>query len=126
MLTKSVSPADLLEISPAVNNGTHGSMNHLLREPHYKPAFPKEQSTPAQCPMTGLDPADDLGCSCSTLVGVPCATSSSWLTHLLCVVNQTFIFPPRIRPNTDGTVAVCRIRLSYNVEQKHPCFPFPV
>lgn len=94
MLTESVSPADLLQISPAVNNGTHGSMNHLLREPYYKPAFPKEQSTPTQCPMTGLDPADDLGCSCSALVGVPYATSCSWLTHFLCtVIIQTQMEP---------------------------------
>ncbi|KAM9737839.1 venom phosphodiesterase CdcPDE [Menidia menidia] len=58
---------DVLQVPPADNNGTHGSMNHVLRNPYYKPASPGEQSRPAQCPLVSLDPADDLGCSC--LVG---------------------------------------------------------
>lgn len=60
---------DVLEISPAANNGTRGSMNHILRRPHHTPAPPAEQSGPAQCPLTSLDPADDLGCSCAALSG---------------------------------------------------------
>uniref|UniRef100_UPI0037E9256C venom phosphodiesterase 1 n=1 Tax=Semicossyphus pulcher TaxID=241346 RepID=UPI0037E9256C len=58
---------DLLQISPTDNNGTHGSMNHMLRQPYYSPAPPAEQSGPVQCPLTSLDPADDLGCSCPSL-----------------------------------------------------------
>uniref|UniRef100_A0A3Q4BLZ3 SMB domain-containing protein n=1 Tax=Mola mola TaxID=94237 RepID=A0A3Q4BLZ3_MOLML len=53
---------DVLQISPTDNNGTHGSLNHLLRQPYYDPRFPAEQSTPAQCPLTSLQPADGLGC----------------------------------------------------------------
>ncbi|XP_061597429.1 venom phosphodiesterase CdcPDE [Cololabis saira] len=60
---------DVMGIHPADNNGTHGSMNHVLREPHYEPTRPAEQSTPAQCPLLSLDPEDALGCSCPALDG---------------------------------------------------------
>ncbi|XP_044062858.1 ectonucleotide pyrophosphatase/phosphodiesterase family member 2 isoform X1 [Siniperca chuatsi] len=54
---------DLLGLKPAPNNGTHGSLNHLLRSPPYRPTMPEELSRPA---ASGLVPAgtDDLGCSC--------------------------------------------------------------
>uniref|UniRef100_A0A671VD45 Venom phosphodiesterase 1-like n=1 Tax=Sparus aurata TaxID=8175 RepID=A0A671VD45_SPAAU len=56
---------DLLEISPTDNNGTHGSMNHLLRVPFHEPTFPPEQSSPDNCPLESLNPpAVSLGCSC--------------------------------------------------------------
>nr|XP_057903277.1 venom phosphodiesterase 1-like [Doryrhamphus excisus] len=58
---------DLLQISPSDNNGTHGSMNHVLREPFYSPLPPLEQSGPVECHLTNLEPADDLGCSCPAL-----------------------------------------------------------
>uniref|UniRef100_A0A8C3TLM6 Ectonucleotide pyrophosphatase/phosphodiesterase 3 n=1 Tax=Catharus ustulatus TaxID=91951 RepID=A0A8C3TLM6_CATUS len=35
---------DLLRISPAENNGTHGSLNHLLKKPFYNPSHPDEVS----------------------------------------------------------------------------------
>ncbi|KAM9340330.1 venom phosphodiesterase CdcPDE [Symphorus nematophorus] len=60
---------DVLQISPTDNNGTHGSMNHILRQPYYTPVPPAERSTPGQCPLTSLNPADNLGCSCSALSG---------------------------------------------------------
>ncbi|KAG7460455.1 venom phosphodiesterase 1-like [Solea senegalensis] len=60
---------DLLQISPADNNGTHGSLNHMLRTPFYKPAPPAEQSRPAQCQLLSLDPEDTLACSCPALSG---------------------------------------------------------
>ncbi|KAM3858557.1 venom phosphodiesterase 1 [Diretmus argenteus] len=55
---------DVLGISPIDNNGTHGSMNHLLRQPVFSPALPAEQSRPGQCPLMTLEPEDSLGCSC--------------------------------------------------------------
>ncbi|XP_053541991.1 venom phosphodiesterase 1 isoform X1 [Ictalurus punctatus] len=58
---------DVLEITPAPNNGSHGSLNHLLRSPPYKPQPPVEQSAPGQCPLTSLEPTDPLGCSCHAL-----------------------------------------------------------
>ncbi|TMS18049.1 Ectonucleotide pyrophosphatase/phosphodiesterase family member 3 [Larimichthys crocea] len=60
---------DVLQIAPTDNNGTHGSMNHMLRQPFYEPAPPAEQSTPVKCPLVSLDPADTLGCSCTALGG---------------------------------------------------------
>ncbi|XP_074542389.1 venom phosphodiesterase CdcPDE isoform X1 [Halichoeres trimaculatus] len=58
---------DLLEIPPSDNNGTQGSMHHILRAPPAPPAPPAEQSQPLQCPLVSLDPADSLNCSCTAL-----------------------------------------------------------
>ncbi|KAF4796271.1 ectonucleotide pyrophosphatase/phosphodiesterase family member 3 [Turdus rufiventris] len=55
---------DLLRISPAENNGTHGSLNHLLKKPFYNPSHPNEVSSPSSCPVFTLIPANDLGCKC--------------------------------------------------------------
>ncbi|XP_067111326.1 venom phosphodiesterase 1 [Osmerus mordax] len=60
---------DVLEISPYQNNGTHGSMNHLLRVPWHTPTLPPEQTPPGQCPVLALKPTDPLGCSCPALSG---------------------------------------------------------
>ncbi|XP_056256020.1 ectonucleotide pyrophosphatase/phosphodiesterase family member 3 isoform X3 [Seriola aureovittata] len=60
---------DLLKISPSDNNGTHGSMNHVLKQAYYTPVPPAEQSMPALCQLVSLDPADSLGCSCLALSG---------------------------------------------------------
>uniref|UniRef100_A0A4W6EV38 Ectonucleotide pyrophosphatase/phosphodiesterase 2 n=1 Tax=Lates calcarifer TaxID=8187 RepID=A0A4W6EV38_LATCA len=58
---------DLLGLKPAPNNGTHGSLNHLLRSPVYRPTMPEEVSRPT---ASGHVPAgtDDLGCSCDDKV----------------------------------------------------------
>uniref|UniRef100_A0A8C3NNE1 Ectonucleotide pyrophosphatase/phosphodiesterase 3 n=1 Tax=Geospiza parvula TaxID=87175 RepID=A0A8C3NNE1_GEOPR len=58
---------DLLHIAPAENNGTHGSLNHLLKKPFYNPAHPKEVSPPSLCPVSSLIPTDDLGCNCTQI-----------------------------------------------------------
>ncbi|KAK3506939.1 hypothetical protein QTP70_031210 [Hemibagrus guttatus] len=55
---------DLLEIPPAPNNGTHGSLNHLLRNPPYHPVHPPEISSASVCSPTILSLKDDRGCSC--------------------------------------------------------------
>uniref|UniRef100_A0AAZ3QS80 SMB domain-containing protein n=1 Tax=Oncorhynchus tshawytscha TaxID=74940 RepID=A0AAZ3QS80_ONCTS len=54
---------DLLGLNPAPNNGTHGSLNHLLKSPVHKPTVPEEVSKPTiSGPIITL--TDDLGCSC--------------------------------------------------------------
>ncbi|XP_041708206.1 ectonucleotide pyrophosphatase/phosphodiesterase family member 2-like isoform X2 [Coregonus clupeaformis] len=54
---------DLLGLKPAPNNGTHGSLNHLLKSPVHKPTMPEEVSRPTPSgPIITL--TDDLGCSC--------------------------------------------------------------
>ncbi|XP_003827708.4 ectonucleotide pyrophosphatase/phosphodiesterase family member 1 [Pan paniscus] len=55
---------DLLNLTPAPNNGTHGSLNHLLKNPVYMPKHPKEVHPLVQCPFT-RNPRDNLGCSCN-------------------------------------------------------------
>ncbi|XP_061617026.1 venom phosphodiesterase 1 isoform X2 [Phyllopteryx taeniolatus] len=55
---------DVLQISPAANNGTHGSLNHMLRQPFYSPLPPAEESSPAECRLSSLEPQNLLGCSC--------------------------------------------------------------
>lgn len=60
---------DVLEIFPSDNNGTHGSMNHILRKPRHIPTLPAEQSGPAECLLDSLSPEDLLGCSCPVLEG---------------------------------------------------------
>uniref|UniRef100_A0AAR2KZR1 SMB domain-containing protein n=1 Tax=Pygocentrus nattereri TaxID=42514 RepID=A0AAR2KZR1_PYGNA len=66
----SVTSCYVLEITPAENNGTHGSLNHILQSPPYSPQYPLEQSSPGQCPLTSLEPTDPLGCSCPALVHI--------------------------------------------------------
>uniref|UniRef100_A0A8K9XES8 Ectonucleotide pyrophosphatase/phosphodiesterase 2 n=1 Tax=Oncorhynchus mykiss TaxID=8022 RepID=A0A8K9XES8_ONCMY len=58
---------DLLGLNPAPNNGTHGSLNHLLKSPVHKPTVPEEVSKPTiSGPIITL--TDDLGCSCDDKV----------------------------------------------------------
>ncbi|XP_063299303.1 ectonucleotide pyrophosphatase/phosphodiesterase family member 3 [Pelobates fuscus] len=54
---------DLLKIQPAPNNGTHGSLNHLLAQPTYIPSHPLEKSTPSTCLFS--QPTSNLSCSCN-------------------------------------------------------------
>ncbi|CAO2628241.1 Ectonucleotide pyrophosphatase/phosphodiesterase family member 3 [Lemmus lemmus] len=58
---------DLLHIQPAPNNGTHGSLNHLLKAPFYEPSHAGELSTPSTCSFTIPLPTDTLNCSCPEL-----------------------------------------------------------
>uniref|UniRef100_A0A8C0BYT8 Ectonucleotide pyrophosphatase/phosphodiesterase 1 n=1 Tax=Buteo japonicus TaxID=224669 RepID=A0A8C0BYT8_9AVES len=56
---------DLLDLKPAPNNGTHGCLNHLLRNPVYTPHHPKETSHPSECSVVGQRAFSvGLGCSC--------------------------------------------------------------
>ncbi|CAD7675106.1 unnamed protein product [Nyctereutes procyonoides] len=58
---------DLLNLTPAPNNGTHGSLNHLLKNPVYTPKNPKEVHPMVQCPFTRA-PRRNLDCSCDPSV----------------------------------------------------------
>lgn len=58
---------DLLGLKPVPNNGTHGSLNHLLRNPVHKPSMPEEVSKPTPSgPVNAI--TDDLGCTCDEKV----------------------------------------------------------
>uniref|UniRef100_A0A673BEX0 Ectonucleotide pyrophosphatase/phosphodiesterase family member 1-like n=1 Tax=Sphaeramia orbicularis TaxID=375764 RepID=A0A673BEX0_9TELE len=56
---------DLLGIRPAPNNGTHGSLNHLLKNPVYRPVHPAQLSHDTPCEANDPTPTDDLQCTCS-------------------------------------------------------------
>ncbi|XP_069743130.1 venom phosphodiesterase 2-like isoform X2 [Narcine bancroftii] len=64
---------DLLNITPAPNNGTHGSLNHLLKKPVYTPTYLKEASAASRCFSSNLRPTinPQMRCTCSSLVSLP-------------------------------------------------------
>uniref|UniRef100_A0A3B4UHV7 Ectonucleotide pyrophosphatase/phosphodiesterase 2 n=1 Tax=Seriola dumerili TaxID=41447 RepID=A0A3B4UHV7_SERDU len=55
---------DLLGLKPAPNNGTHGSLNDMLKEPPYEPSMPKEVTPPSLASDSEVTVTHDLGCSC--------------------------------------------------------------
>uniref|UniRef100_A0A3B5R4L4 Ectonucleotide pyrophosphatase/phosphodiesterase 2 n=1 Tax=Xiphophorus maculatus TaxID=8083 RepID=A0A3B5R4L4_XIPMA len=58
---------DLLGLKPAPNNGTHGSLNHLLRSPTFRPTMPEEVSRPTASNLIPMA-TNDLGCNCDKKV----------------------------------------------------------
>uniref|UniRef100_A0A3Q2XQB8 Uncharacterized protein n=1 Tax=Hippocampus comes TaxID=109280 RepID=A0A3Q2XQB8_HIPCM len=77
---------DVLQISPAANNGTHGSLNHLLRRPFYTPLAPPERNAPGECRLDTLQPQDPLACSCAHMVRacVRPLRLPPWRRHCFC------------------------------------------
>ncbi|CAL8293007.1 unnamed protein product [Merluccius merluccius] len=73
---------DVLEISPSQNNGTHGSLNHLLRRPYYLPSHPTELTAPFFRPILSLEPSNTLGCSCPAIVRITSGNISSLNSRL--------------------------------------------
>ncbi|XP_048364554.1 ectonucleotide pyrophosphatase/phosphodiesterase family member 2 [Sphaerodactylus townsendi] len=55
---------DLLGLKAAPNNGTHGSLNHLLRSNTFKPTMPDEVARPLYPVATTPSSDYDLGCTC--------------------------------------------------------------
>uniref|UniRef100_A0A3B3ZY13 Uncharacterized protein n=1 Tax=Periophthalmus magnuspinnatus TaxID=409849 RepID=A0A3B3ZY13_9GOBI len=51
---------DLLGIRPAPNNGTHGSLNHLLKRAPFQPVHPAQLSHDTPCDASDPTPSDDL------------------------------------------------------------------
>uniref|UniRef100_A0A8C7QXV2 SMB domain-containing protein n=1 Tax=Oncorhynchus mykiss TaxID=8022 RepID=A0A8C7QXV2_ONCMY len=58
---------DLLGLTPAPNNGTHGSLNDMLKAPPFTPTMP-EEVTPPTSSDTSSATTYDLGCSCDNEV----------------------------------------------------------
>uniref|UniRef100_A0A4W5KL56 Ectonucleotide pyrophosphatase/phosphodiesterase 2 n=1 Tax=Hucho hucho TaxID=62062 RepID=A0A4W5KL56_9TELE len=58
---------DLLGLVPAPNNGTHGSLNDMLKAPPFTPIMPEEVTTPTTSDTTSAT-TYDLGCSCDNEV----------------------------------------------------------
>uniref|UniRef100_A0A8C4LTZ2 Ectonucleotide pyrophosphatase/phosphodiesterase family member 1 n=1 Tax=Equus asinus asinus TaxID=83772 RepID=A0A8C4LTZ2_EQUAS len=79
---------DLLNLIPASNNGTHGSLNHLLKNPIYTPTHPKEVSSLVQCPFTRT-PRNNLGCSCNPSVST--LSMFKWWFHFPHATEENII-----------------------------------
>lgn len=60
--------SDLLGLRPAPNNGTHGSLNHLLRTNTFRPTMPEEVTRPTYPGIMYLQSDFDLGCTCDDKV----------------------------------------------------------
>ncbi|KAL7833924.1 hypothetical protein AOLI_G00288840 [Acnodon oligacanthus] len=88
---------DLLGIPPAPNNGTHGSLNHLLRNPPHQPVYPAEISPANSCTTKGLLPSDERGCVCS-----------SYTKEQVKILNQQLI-------NSHSDMTAKRLHLPYGV-----------
>ncbi|XP_028676877.2 ectonucleotide pyrophosphatase/phosphodiesterase family member 1-like [Erpetoichthys calabaricus] len=58
---------DLLNIVPAQNNGTHGTLNHLLKKPIFSPAFPMEVLGPYSCPFKTTSVVYNTSCNCDNM-----------------------------------------------------------
>uniref|UniRef100_A0A8C8M769 SMB domain-containing protein n=1 Tax=Oncorhynchus tshawytscha TaxID=74940 RepID=A0A8C8M769_ONCTS len=58
---------DLLGLVPAPNNGTHGSLNDMLKAPPFTPIMPEEVTAPTTSDATSAT-TYDLGCSCDNEV----------------------------------------------------------
>ncbi|XP_054897890.1 ectonucleotide pyrophosphatase/phosphodiesterase family member 2 isoform X3 [Poeciliopsis prolifica] len=54
---------DLLGLKPAPNNGTHGSLNVMLRTPTFRPTMPDEVSRPTAYNLVP-GATDDMSCNC--------------------------------------------------------------
>ncbi|XP_077000080.1 ectonucleotide pyrophosphatase/phosphodiesterase family member 3 isoform X2 [Tamandua tetradactyla] len=74
---------DLLHIQPAPNNGTHGSLNHLLKVPFYTPSRAEEVSKSSVCGFMNPSPTDSLQCLCPEL------QNPSNLEHVNQMLNLT-------------------------------------
>ncbi|XP_055013525.1 ectonucleotide pyrophosphatase/phosphodiesterase family member 2-like [Boleophthalmus pectinirostris] len=55
---------DLLDLTPAPNNGTYGSLNDMLRNPPFSPAQPQEVTFPTPPLDSDAIANYDLGCNC--------------------------------------------------------------
>uniref|UniRef100_A0A674B0V7 Ectonucleotide pyrophosphatase/phosphodiesterase 2 n=1 Tax=Salmo trutta TaxID=8032 RepID=A0A674B0V7_SALTR len=62
---------DLLGLVPAPNNGTHGSLNNMLKAPPFTPIMPEEVTAPTTSDTTSAT-TYDLGCSCDNEVNLHC------------------------------------------------------
>uniref|UniRef100_A0A3P8YPQ2 SMB domain-containing protein n=1 Tax=Esox lucius TaxID=8010 RepID=A0A3P8YPQ2_ESOLU len=74
---------DLLGLTPAPNNGTHGSLNDMLKAPPFTPTMPEEVTTPT--PSNPISSTTyDLRCSCDSEVsgGVMSRNQLKNATHL--------------------------------------------
>uniref|UniRef100_A0A3Q1G9E6 Ectonucleotide pyrophosphatase/phosphodiesterase 1 n=1 Tax=Acanthochromis polyacanthus TaxID=80966 RepID=A0A3Q1G9E6_9TELE len=78
---------DLLDIRPAPNNGTHGSLNHLLKTPIHMPVNPAQLSHDSLCEATDPVPTDNLQCTCKSQTTAMVCFEPICLLHAFCSIN---------------------------------------
>uniref|UniRef100_A0A3Q0RT59 Ectonucleotide pyrophosphatase/phosphodiesterase 2 n=1 Tax=Amphilophus citrinellus TaxID=61819 RepID=A0A3Q0RT59_AMPCI len=71
---------DLLGLKPVPNNGTHGSLNDMLKEPPFQPSMPEEVTPPSHTSASEI--SHDLGCSCDDEVMCIKYTENKRITQL--------------------------------------------
>uniref|UniRef100_UPI0037E83A9F ectonucleotide pyrophosphatase/phosphodiesterase family member 1 n=1 Tax=Semicossyphus pulcher TaxID=241346 RepID=UPI0037E83A9F len=97
---------DLLGIRPAPNNGTHGSLNHLLKHPVHLPVHPAQLSHDTPCEASEPVAADDLQCTCTsqtkemeTSMNVRLMTTNSSVKASLRRLHHPFGTPRVVQPD---------------------------
>ncbi|KAM9840798.1 ectonucleotide pyrophosphatase/phosphodiesterase family member 1 [Aulostomus maculatus] len=97
---------DLLGILPAPNNGTHGSLNHLLKHSFLFPVHPAQLSHDTPCEASNPVPTDDLQCTCSSqtkemveAMNTPIMTTSANVKASLRRLHHPFGIPGVVQPD---------------------------
>ncbi|OXB82965.1 UNVERIFIED_CONTAM: hypothetical protein H355_009875 [Colinus virginianus] len=108
---------DLLGLKPAPNNGTHGSLNHLLRANVYKPTVPDEVAKPLY-PVALPSASDfDIGCTCDDKIPSKTRCSSDPNLVLFSVLEKNKLDELNKRFHVKGTE-----ELSSSAEAKYDAF----
>uniref|UniRef100_A0A8C5H466 Ectonucleotide pyrophosphatase/phosphodiesterase family member 1-like n=1 Tax=Gouania willdenowi TaxID=441366 RepID=A0A8C5H466_GOUWI len=76
---------DLLGIRPVPNNGTHGSLNHLLKFPVHLPVHPAQLAHDTACETTNLIPTDNRQCTCTSQTTAMVGVNQDKLKEGVCV-----------------------------------------
>nr|XP_061806748.1 ectonucleotide pyrophosphatase/phosphodiesterase family member 1 [Nerophis lumbriciformis] len=72
---------DLLGIPPAPNNGTHGSLNHLLKHPVHLPVHPAQLSHDTPCEASDSHATLHLNCTCRARTDLNVSTVKGQLVN---------------------------------------------
>ncbi|XP_036003196.1 ectonucleotide pyrophosphatase/phosphodiesterase family member 1 isoform X1 [Fundulus heteroclitus] len=100
---------DLLGIHPSPNNGTHGSLNHLLKHPIYRPVYPAQLSHETPCEGSNPLPTDSLKCLCPSQNPIMETEMNTKLLSMSSVTKDNL----RRRHHPFGTPAVVQAGISF-------------
>uniref|UniRef100_A0A8C7KF26 Ectonucleotide pyrophosphatase/phosphodiesterase 2 n=1 Tax=Oncorhynchus kisutch TaxID=8019 RepID=A0A8C7KF26_ONCKI len=113
---------DLLGLTPAPNNGTHGSLNDMLKAPPFTPTMP-EEVTPPTSSDTSSATTYDLGCSCDNEVsGEPRLTTA--LLELSMPLWTSFTVPKQVvmpLPEPEPVIECVRADMRVALEHSQAC-----
>uniref|UniRef100_A0AAR2LGB5 SMB domain-containing protein n=1 Tax=Pygocentrus nattereri TaxID=42514 RepID=A0AAR2LGB5_PYGNA len=105
---------DLLGLKPVPNNGTHGSLNHILKNPVHKPSMPEEVSKPTPSgPTTAI--TDDLGCTCDEKNKVEELNQRLRQVINVCSIKYTHVNPTLSKLNLPHGRPAVMFRTKYGI-----------